>query len=155
MEVPVKGAFEGCPSAELANSFNKDAVERIASSTTAELGGAIWALLLIYHDDEAYNCGMHRDSKIAIYLAAGHRRPHSNYKLVTIARALCDEVAAIKNLDIKRKKDHSGDPRNELGDATAPAAAGVDDPAWDLVAIADYLKVTDGLKWQRVLHVPT
>ena len=77
---------------KLADSFHSATVARITSSTTVELGGVIWALILILHDTEAHRHIIHCDSEVAILLTTGVYRPGANRSLVRIARVLYDEL---------------------------------------------------------------
>ena len=49
-EKPTDYEFVGYMPAKLAHSLNEDTVEKITSSTTAELGRVIWAMLFVYHN---------------------------------------------------------------------------------------------------------
>ena len=71
------------------------------------------------HVGQANSYYIHCDSKIAMHLVTGDFRPSSNYRLVSIARALYDEVAANTKLNIIYAKADAGDPGNELADAIA------------------------------------
>ena len=50
----------------LVDLFHDETVAEISSSTTAELGGGIWALIFILHDQDAERQVMHCDSEVAI-----------------------------------------------------------------------------------------
>ena len=74
--------------------------------------------------------------------------------MATLARALYEEVVTAKNSKIRYEKAHSGGPWKELSDVAAEAAAAADDLAWNLGTNSHQLKVTNELRWQRLLRVP-